>query len=188
MTQYTFPDFQGNDHPQEYNPNPMPPGGITYEMATPNPDSVIISRKTLKRIKRRWLWALPAFGLGLTIGLVSAGGNSAEAPTSITTLPGTQVSTPGNVTPGPKKVAPKAKVFMVQDGIYLVPENVEPGTYRNGSTDTDLCGWARLKGTGGDAEDIITGGFGPNQVVTIKKTDKAFKVTGCGPWVLVPTK
>lgn len=184
MTQHTFPDFKGNDHP---NPNPMPPGGMTFQTAPPDPDSVIIARKTLKRIKRRWLWALPAFGLGLTIGLVSAGGNSAEAPTSITTLPGTQVSTPGNVTPGAKKVSPP-KQYMKQDGVYLVPENVEPGTYRNGSTDTTLCAWERLKGTSGDPDELITAGFGPNQVVTIKKTDKAFKVTGCGPWILVPAK
>lgn len=186
MTQHTFPDFRGNDHPQQYNPNPMPPEGMTFNMGVPDPDSTIISNKRLKRIRRRWLWAIPAAGVGLIIGLASGGSNEAKAPTSITTLPGTEVSTPaaGKVTPGAKKVSPPRQ-FMKQDGVYLVPENVVPGTYRNGSTDTDLCAWARLKGTSGDVEDIITGGFGPNQVVTIKKTDKAFKVTGCGPWVLV---
>lgn len=184
MTQHTFPDFRGNDHPP--NPNPMPPEGMTFNLAPPPPDAVYISAKKLTKIRRRWLWSIPAFALGLVIGLAS-NGNKAEAPTSITTLPGTQVSTPANgkTTPGQKKIAPQPKVFMAQDGVYLVPENIAPGTYRNGSENTDLCAWMRLKGTSGDVEDIITGGFGPNQVVTIKKTDKAFKVNDCGPWVMV---
>jgi hypothetical protein len=183
MTQHTFPDFRGNDHPQ--NPNPMPPHGMSFNMGAPDPDSTIISNKRLKRTKRRWLWVIPGFLGGLLVGMVS-NPEDAKAPTAITTLPSIEASTPGKVTPGVKKPAPPAvKTYMAQNGVYLVPDNVEPGTYRNGSTDTDLCAWMRLKGTGGDAEDIITGGFGPNQVVTIKKTDKAFKVTGCGPWVLV---
>lgn len=179
MTQHTFPNFKGNDHPQS------PPPNMQFTVPVPPSDAIYISAKKLGKIKRRWLWAIPAFFGGLTIGLVSGGGNSAEAPTSITTLPGTQVSTPGNVTPGTKKVAPKPKVFMAQDGTYLVPSNIEPGTYRNGSTNTDLCTWQRLRGTSGDDSEMITAGFGPNQVVTIKSTDKAFKVSGCGPWVLV---
>jgi len=174
MTQHTFPDFRGNDNqniipPQPYEAPPPP-------MYTPPP--------TKKH--RRWLTILISCAIAAPIGYaIGASADDTKAPTAITTLPNVQPSTPDKVTPGTKKVAPKAKVFMAQDGVYLVPDNVEPGTYRNGGTDTDLCGWARLKGTSGDAEDIITGGFGPNQVVTIKKTDKAFKVTGCGPWVLV---
>jgi hypothetical protein len=187
MTQQAFPNFQGNDHPQEYNPNPMPPGGMSFNMGAPDPDSTIIANKKLKKIRRRWLWALPAFFAGMAIGAtINGGSNEAKAPTSITTLPGSQVSTPGKVTPGAKKVSPPRQ-FMKQDGVYLVPENIEPGTYRNGGTDTDLCAWVRLKDAG-DPDSIITAGFGPNQVVTVKSTDGAIKVTGCGPWVLVTTK
>lgn len=168
--------------PRTYNPNPMPPEGMTVNMTPPTPDSVIISNKQLKKIKRRWLWALPAFGLGLAIGLASS---STPEAGPVQTLPTLAPSTQGHVTPGQKKVAPKPKVttFMPQDGTYLVGENIAPGTYRNGNEPS--CVWSRLKGTSGDFDDIITTGIGPNQVVTISKTDRAFQVSGCGGWVLV---
>lgn len=183
MTQNTFPNFRGNDHPPQYNnPNPMPPGGMSFNTPVPNPDSVIVSRKKLKKIQRRWLWALPAFGLGLFMGL-TAGPSKSEAPVNV--LPTLQPSTPANVTPGQKKVAPKPKVttFMTADGIYLVGENIAPGTYRNGNEDG--CYWARLRDTKGDLDSIIANGVGPNQVITIAKTDRAIQVRGCGGWLIV---
>lgn len=175
MTQHTFPDFKGNDHPQQVAPQPP----RNWQPAEQYP----------RKKPRRWLTILISCAIAAPVGYAigAAGSSETKAPTSITTLPGTQVSTPGKVTPGAKKVSPP-KQYMKQDGVYLVPENVEPGTYRNGSTDTTLCAWERLKGTSGDPDELITAGFGPNQVVTIKKTDKAFKVTGCGPWVFVPAK
>lgn len=91
---------------------------------------------------------------------------------------------PASSTPGPSKApGPKVKTFMAEDGIYLVPENIEPGTYRSGNSPD--CYSARLKGTSGELEDIITNNNGPNQVITVKKTDRAIQVRFCGPWVLV---
>lgn len=120
-------------------------------------------------------------GLGL-VALVSClavlNSESTGSPESPETLP------PASSTPGPSKsAAPKVKTFMSQDGTYLVPENIEPGTYRNGNEPD--CYWARLKDTSGELEDIIVNGTGANQVVTIKKGDRAFQVTRCGAWVLV---
>lgn len=133
-------------------------------------------------LKRRRIWpivlGLPVcFLIGLGIG---AGISSDKTDNPPKTLP-----TVGASTPAAHQPKSKIKTYMAQDGTYLVGENIAPGTYRNGGEDTDLCVWERLKGTGGNAEDIITGGVGPNQVVTIAKTDRAFKVQGCGPWVAV---
>lgn len=184
MTQYTFPDFKGNDHPQGGPRENLNARHLQWNPQTQQYEVWMPPKKP--RIGLAWVGGLLIGGaVGMMIGL-AAGGTSAEAPTSITTLPGTQVSTPatGKTTPGTKKVAPKPKVFMAQDGVYLVPENVSPGTYRSGS-DATLCIWQRLKDTTGDPEAVITLGSGPNQVVTIKSTDRAFQVTNCGPWVLV---
>ena len=69
---------------------------------------------------------------------------------------------------------------MADDGIYLVGTDIKPGTYRNGPEGD--CYWARLRNTNGDLDSIIANNNGGNQVVTIKRTDKAFETSNCGTW------
>jgi hypothetical protein len=71
------------------------------------------------------------------------------------------------------------------DGVFLVGSDIRAGEYRT-SAEAGPCYWARLSGTSGDFDDIITNGTptGPT-VVTIEDSDYAFETTGCTEWVLV---
>ena len=70
------------------------------------------------------------------------------------------------------------------DGTYLVGVDVEPGIYR--APGGSFCTWERLSGLGGEFDDIISMDFSENssQIVEIKTSDMAFKVSGCGTWEL----
>jgi hypothetical protein len=81
--------------------------------------------------------------------------------------------------------APKAPAATIAgDGTFLVGTDVKPGQYR-GNTSGGDCYWARLSSTSG-GDNIIDNGLssGP-QVVTIKRTDKAFESQGCGEWTKI---
>lgn len=69
------------------------------------------------------------------------------------------------------------------DGIFIVGDDIEPGTYR-GNVDGGSCYWARLSGTSGDFDDLIANDnvAGPT-VVTIPESDVAFETSRCGEWV-----
>jgi murein DD-endopeptidase MepM/ murein hydrolase activator NlpD len=64
------------------------------------------------------------------------------------------------------------------DGIYLVGEDIKPGTYR-GTVTSDMGYWARLRNTEGGLGSIIANGLpsGPF-VLTIKSSDKAIEIKG----------
>ncbi len=66
------------------------------------------------------------------------------------------------------------------DGTHLVGVDIEPGLYRASGSGRSFCRWERLSGLGGEFGDTI--GVGTSQLVEIKRSDKAFKVTGCGSW------
>ncbi len=68
-------------------------------------------------------------------------------------------------------------------GLFLVGEDVQPGTYR-GDGSGGMCYWARLSGTSGELGDVIANGLpdGPT-VVTIRESDVAFETQGCADWV-----
>jgi hypothetical protein len=69
------------------------------------------------------------------------------------------------------------------DGIWLVGEEIQPGTYRSPAGGS--CYWARLSGFGGFDDIIINGGFTRNQTVTISASDKGFESSNCGTWVKI---
>lgn len=69
------------------------------------------------------------------------------------------------------------------DGIHIVNEDIDKGTYRSQGTGT--CYWARLSGFGGELEDIIANGNNGLEIVTIASSDAAFETSGCGRWVPV---
>lgn len=145
---------------------------------------------------RRWVpWAagVGAFIVGVAIGGAGGGtdtpaASSPQATTTVTATaqPGQKVTVPGptKTVPGPVKTVtappPEAAGVMADDGIYLVGTDIKPGTYRNGPEGD--CYWARLRNTNGDLDSIIANNNGGNQVVTIKRTDKAFETSNCGTW------
>lgn len=89
--------------------------------------------------------------------------------------------------PGPVKTVtappPGPVAAIAEDGMWLVGTDIKPGTYRSSADDS--CYWARLKNTNGDLDSILANSNGGNQVVTIKKTDKAFESARCAPWTKV---
>ena len=85
--------------------------------------------------------------------------------------------------------APDGAVTAFADGTYEVGSaagQVPPGKYKaTAPANSSGCYWARLKGTGGTAEEVVANGLGtPGApvVVTIAATDKAFETKGCGTW------
>jgi hypothetical protein len=152
--------------------------------------------------KRRWVW--PAATVGALLAGVAIGSSGASddtttttatpAPTVTVTAPAGQPAPAVTVTapappaktvtakpaaPAPPPAAPAA---ITEDGTFFVGTDIKPGTYRSEGGD-DTCYWARLKNTSGDIDSIIAnGGFTAREVITIKKTDKAFETRGCGTW------
>lgn len=66
------------------------------------------------------------------------------------------------------------------DGIYIIGEDIKPGTYR--SDGSDSCYWERLAGFSGELDDIIANGNNAPEIVTVSKRDAAFSTNGCGSW------
>ncbi len=81
--------------------------------------------------------------------------------------------------------APTGPITAFADGIYEVgtgPGQVVPGKYK--TTPPVDCYWERLKGTSG-SDDIIANDnltAGAPAIVTILKTDVAFRSKRCGTW------
>lgn len=64
------------------------------------------------------------------------------------------------------------------DGIWIVGEDVVPGTYT--AEGGDLCMWQRLKAFTPDLDSVIRMGGDPK--VTVEAGDAAFLTTACGAW------
>lgn len=197
--QYSNQPVQGP--PQHYPNQPFPPqhGAGGYPPAGPGRPLQQGPKKP-----NRWVWpvaTISALFVGVLIGAAAGGGSDSPAssssqPTVTTTVPGPAgatvagptVTKPGptvTVTkPGPAKTVtappPGPATAISEDGTYLVGTDIKPGTYRNGNEGD--CYWERLSNTSGDFDAIIANGNGGNQVVTVKKTDKAFHTERCGEW------
>ena len=65
----------------------------------------------------------------------------------------------------------------IEDGIWEVGTDIEPGTYR--AEGGSGCYWALL-GSADTADIVNNGGFGPNQTVTIDSP--WFETSDCGTW------
>ncbi|GAB3188065.1 hypothetical protein [Nesterenkonia suensis] len=69
-------------------------------------------------------------------------------------------------------------------GVYLVGEDIQPGTYRMNLEGDRSCYWARLSGLSGELNDIITNDNVSGQgFVTIAESDVAFETSRCSEWV-----
>jgi len=128
--------------------------------------------------------------VGVIIAVVGSSGSSLK--TDIPTVPAAGLAAPSSGVPT-TVAGPKADIG--GDGVFLVPTEVKPGTYRavvpkpaTGAEGLPSCYWARLKDTNGDVNSIIandTATAGQTLTVTVKSTDKAFQTTGCGSWVKI---
>lgn len=72
-------------------------------------------------------------------------------------------------------------------GVYVVGEDVKPGTYRTDGPPEDsmapMCYWARLAGTSGELDDIIANGnIEGSSVLTVESSDTALELTGDCEW------
>ncbi|HEY9413146.1 MAG TPA: hypothetical protein VIQ30_00170 [Pseudonocardia sp.] len=114
------------------------------------------------------------------------GGRAIVAAAAPTTTPGTPVPTP---TPTPRAVekSPPVPGVMLADGTYLVGKHIKTGTYITpGPADAGKCYWARLRDTSGEQRAVIAASYKRGQqIVTIRRGDRAFVTDGCGPWELV---
>ncbi|MCX4562319.1 hypothetical protein OHA02_39820 [Streptomyces phaeochromogenes] len=136
-------------------------------------------------------------GIGASGGEDSGKGASARPTVTVTASPAelkadaepapeVTVTETETVTAKPsKKPAPKVATIP-GDGTFVVGDDIKAGTYKTAGAEDSVipnCYWARLKGTSGDFEDIITNGNvkGPT-TVTISSSDGAFQSTGCQTW------
>jgi outer membrane murein-binding lipoprotein Lpp len=76
------------------------------------------------------------------------------------------------------------KSTMSHDGVYLVGQEIEPGTWR--TSGHSGCYWERLRGLSRELDDIVANENtdGP-AVVTIATSDVAFKTHDCGEWARI---
>lgn len=147
--------------------------------------------------RRRWPWVIGssflAFVLGLGVG--AAGGSSTAttaastpepAPTVTVTAEPVDGGEPAGAEPKHKRKPKPAGPAPVGEGVWLVGEDIKPGTYRTtGPSDPAFpnCYWARLSGTSGEFSDVITNGNPPGPaIVTIDASDVAFETNGCKGW------
>jgi hypothetical protein len=151
----------------------------------------------VERRPRRWPWVLAALVAGLLLGgLMGAAGSDDSGrpqatPITVTKTVTVTVTQPAPSAPKPSTivktvtktvtVTPRSAAVFPGDGVFLVPADVRPGTYR--SAGGDGCYWARLRSTAGDLGAIIANGnpTGP-VVVTIGSGDKAFETQRCAEW------
>ncbi len=114
-----------------------------------------------------------------TVTVTADPGQPEPAPTVTVTAapaPAKTVTVTKTAKPAPPAAVPAA---IQDDGTFLVGTDVAPGTYK--SEGGGSCYWARLSDTTGDGI-IVNGGFTTHQIVTIKRSDKAFQTSSCGSW------
>jgi hypothetical protein len=117
-----------------------------------------------------------------TVVTSQTGDEPAKAPSS-TAAPGTAQ---GVIDSAARVLAPGE---ISGEGVYGVGSDLQPGTYRTaGPTPAafDNCYWERSRDTSGQQKSVIANGIVTGPVtVTIKRTDRAFKTSGCENWARV---
>lgn len=78
---------------------------------------------------------------------------------------------------------PESKFNTFGDGIHIVGQDIQPGTYRTREGSSWSCYYARLSGFGGSLDEILANDSTDYPaVVTILSSDKGFETSGCGTW------
>jgi hypothetical protein len=73
---------------------------------------------------------------------------------------------------------------IIDDGIFIVGQDLAPGTWRSTGGSGFGCYAARLSGFGGTLNEIIANDLTTDGglIVTVAGSDKGFETTGCGTW------
>ncbi|MFG3495917.1 hypothetical protein [Streptomyces sp. NPDC047928] len=123
---------------------------------------------------------------GVLIGLPGDNAENTAEPGPTRTVTATRHTlATGSADPTAKDRTPPAG-DIPGDGVFLVGEDIQPGTYRSDGADTALCYWARLSDTTGEADDIIANGNAKGQIVVkIAPADAAFEASDCKPWTKI---
>ncbi len=179
---------------------------ISYEYQSKPPQRNGASRLVVSVI------GLLALGIGVTVGTAGAQNRNAAQPLATpgptTTVTATVVSTvtaTPSATPAPtvtvsvapsrgseiappveEKVVSSTATTNIKDGVWLVGEEIRPGTYRHVATgDYGSCSWSRLRDLSGNYSSKIASDFTlESTMVTIELTDMAFQSDGC-TWTFV---
>lgn len=115
------------------------------------------------------------------VGVATVTVNAAAAPAP--TAPAPAVPADDAISPAPAPAGPAGAASTMADGIFVVGEDVQPGTYKTSAVVDKDCGWV-IYTSGSNGEDQQAYGFpnGGRPEVTLKAgTD--FKSHGCGDWV-----
>lgn len=120
-------------------------------------------------------------GLGVVFALLIVSAMFSDSGTTTTDGGTTNESITNEATPAP--VVEEAPDGSFGDGVWIVGEDIDPGTYR--TTSDGLCYWERMRDFSGEDRGIIAWDYaslrGP-VVVEIKATDAGFKSEDCGTW------
>jgi hypothetical protein len=142
--------------------------------------------RTAARITVYVIAALALIGIGTAIGSTSAGSSGASAgsspaPAATVTVPGAAPTVTATVTAKP---AVPDKSTMSGDGVFVIGQDITPGTYHttgavNGSDGN--CYYALLSST--NTSDIIDNNnvTGP-ATITVGPGVKAVDISGCEMW------
>lgn len=96
------------------------------------------------------------------------------------------VADPTPAPPGPAAPAGGLKTTIDGDGLFIVGKDIAPGTYATaGPVGDKRCYWRRMNNVDPHAKNnvIDSAMTAKPQVVLIDETDKAFKTSGCQPWL-----
>lgn len=82
----------------------------------------------------------------------------------------------------PKEAAAAANTF-AGEGLYVVGQDVNPGTYKTGGPDGRSCYYAIKNGTGADS-DIIDNNIVDGPATVTLKAGQVFETSNCQDWTL----
>jgi hypothetical protein len=177
---------------QQMPPYQMPPQQMPPYQGQPQGGAPVPIDQPAKGKRFGWLALALAAAIGLTLGgaaVAAQGGDGANTAVPAATVTATATATKTVTEPAPTEtVTEKASEQPADEptdsditaGIYVVGEDIQPGTYKARAAEGDSCYWSRLDK---DNEIIDNSDSEGRSVVTIKKSDYAFETSGCTPWI-----
>ena len=128
--------------------------------------------------------AAAAFLLACGTGTTPDGDGTTPQPSGPTTVVAPQGSPAASTKP-----TPASTLVTFGDGVWRVPQEVKPGTYRTiVPADSWNCYHAVLRNFDSKLDSIIDNGNqepGLPQIMTIPKTAQGVEASGCGIWVKI---
>lgn len=152
-------------------------------------------RHPMAPAKKRKRWLIPLLAAGSILGLCVVGSiiaamsggtkNGTQEPAAVATTAAAAATTQAPaaaVTTKPAPPPPPAAKPTIEDGVWVVGEDVPAGIYKVTAAVGSDCYWSITK-SGTNGSDIIDNGIpgGGLPKVTIKK-GQDFETRGCGTW------